>query len=82
MAQLPSKMFTLFLAVVNRLIVWYYRHTSRGLRQFASTHRIIRSVEFSLCKCSSHSTDTSLQGKAISNQYFRHFVFTRVTRIN
>ena len=81
MAQLPSKTLSLFLAVVIIVVVWYCWHTLCGLRQFASTQSITRSVEFSRCKCSSHSTDTSLQGTAISNQYSRHFVFTRVTRI-
>ena len=85
LAQLPSKTLSLFLAVVIRLVagycVWYCWHALYGSSQFASTQSIIRSVEFSQCKCSSHSTDTSPQGTAISNQYSPHFVFTRVTRI-
>ena len=85
MAQLPSKTLSLFLVVVIRLVagycVWYCWRALCGSSQFASTHSIIRSFEFSPCKCSSRSTDTSLQGTAISNQYSRHFVFTRVTRI-
>lgn len=67
MAELPSKTVNLFLAVVIRLVVWYWWHAFCDMRQFASTHRIIRSVGFSRCKCSSQSTDTSLQGTAIPN---------------
>ena len=52
MAQLPSKTFNLFLAVVIRVVVWYCWHALCGLTQFASTHSVIRSIEFSRCKCS------------------------------
>ena len=61
MPQPLSKNFSLFLAVVIRLVVWYRWRASCGLRQFALTYSIIRSVEFSWCKCSSDSTDTGLQ---------------------
>jgi len=74
MAQLPSKTFNLFLAVVVRLVVWYCWHAWCRLRLFPSTHSIIRSVQFSRRKCSSHSTDTSPQGTATPNQHSRHQV--------